>query len=239
MHSTLSRNRILLPALTLALAFAGCAAAPKPLPPDEPVALANPASVNCVRLKGTLTIVKREDGGEYGVCRFADGRQCEEWALFRGTCTPEAGAYDDPFAYCASVGNIDAPDQRYQGAAMPDAVVREMVRLGIVAATAPAEFQRQATWRCLEHTVRVCHYGANIPCREKADASQALTRAMADYCRENRGVDAIPAAVTGRATVYAWACRDGEPRPVKQQLRVDSRGYLADFWYELAPGQTP
>ena len=46
--------------------------------------LANPASVNCVALNGTIDIRKNTDGGEYGMCTFANGTSCEEWALFRG-----------------------------------------------------------------------------------------------------------------------------------------------------------
>ncbi len=45
--------------------------------------LANPASVNCTQQGGRLEIRHDAKGGAYGVCRFADGRQCEEWALFR------------------------------------------------------------------------------------------------------------------------------------------------------------
>jgi len=48
------------------------------------------------------------DGGRYGVCVFADNRQCEEWALFRGEC-PAGGikitGYDsDMQIYCAITG---------------------------------------------------------------------------------------------------------------------------------------
>ena len=53
--------------------------------------LANPASVNCIDQGGTLEIRHDAAGGAYGVCRFADGRQCEEWALFRDKkCLPPA-----------------------------------------------------------------------------------------------------------------------------------------------------
>lgn len=70
--------------------------------------IANPASVNCIKKGGTLTIRKRGDGGEYGICTFADGRQCEEWALMRGEC-PAGGirvtGLDPPEArYCAITG---------------------------------------------------------------------------------------------------------------------------------------
>jgi putative hemolysin len=70
--------------------------------------LANPASQNCVRQGGTLTIERRPDGGQYGVCVFTDNYQCEEWALFRGEC-PKSGlrvtGYVTPAGrYCAITG---------------------------------------------------------------------------------------------------------------------------------------
>jgi putative hemolysin len=51
----------------------------------ERVALANPASVNCIKLGGKLTI-KRTAQGEVGMCLLPSGKVCEEWALFRGEC---------------------------------------------------------------------------------------------------------------------------------------------------------
>lgn len=70
--------------------------------------LANPASVNCVQQGGRLTIERRPDGGEFGVCVFADNYQCEEWALLRGEC-PRSGlrvtGYVTPAGrYCALTG---------------------------------------------------------------------------------------------------------------------------------------
>jgi uncharacterized protein len=51
--------------------------------------MANPASVNCVNLGGELKIKKDREGGEYGQCLFPNGKICEEWALYRGECSPE------------------------------------------------------------------------------------------------------------------------------------------------------
>lgn len=70
--------------------------------------LANPASVNCTRQGGKLTIERRPNGGEFGVCVFADNYQCEEWALLRGEC-PKTGLRVTGFAtpagrYCAITG---------------------------------------------------------------------------------------------------------------------------------------
>ncbi len=80
---------ILLILCLAALLLAACAA-PAPAPTSAPAQpapnLANPASVNCEKQGGKLSIQKRPDGGEYGVCLFEDNRQCEEWALLRGEC---------------------------------------------------------------------------------------------------------------------------------------------------------
>ena len=49
--------------------------------------LANPASVNCAQKGGRLEFRHDANGGTYGVCMLGDGRQCEEWALYRdGKC---------------------------------------------------------------------------------------------------------------------------------------------------------
>jgi hypothetical protein len=61
--------------------LAGCAP-----PPMKTMRMPNPASQNCANMGGRVLIAKRGDGGEYGVCLFADNKQCEEWALYRGHC---------------------------------------------------------------------------------------------------------------------------------------------------------
>ena len=82
-HHTLSMLILCLGALFLT----ACAApAPTPAPAQPAPNMANPASVNCEKQGGQLSIQKRPDGGEYGVCIFEDNRQCEEWALLRGEC---------------------------------------------------------------------------------------------------------------------------------------------------------
>ncbi|MFA5050897.1 MAG: DUF333 domain-containing protein [Patescibacteria group bacterium] len=52
--------------------------------------IANPASKYCVEQNGTLEIRKNE-AGEYGVCVFADGTECDEWKFFSGECKVEKG----------------------------------------------------------------------------------------------------------------------------------------------------
>ncbi|SOZ37379.1 DUF333 domain-containing protein [Cupriavidus neocaledonicus] len=51
------------------------------------IGMANPASVNCAQRGGKLQIVTTP-AGQTGLCTFPSGRQCEEWALMRGECTP-------------------------------------------------------------------------------------------------------------------------------------------------------
>jgi putative hemolysin len=89
--------------LIVLLSAAG-AAAQAPSAPQ----LANPASVNCARQGGTLSIERRPDGGAFGVCIFTDNYQCEEWALLRGEC-PKSGLRVTGYAtqagrYCAITG---------------------------------------------------------------------------------------------------------------------------------------
>ena len=147
-------------------------------------------------------------------------------ALIVSSCAPAAGTQaasttaapatesaakptSDPFAYCHEVGTIDTPDANYTGAPMPDALLQAMIQQGIISADMPKEMQQNAIWRCMDQQVWVCHFGANIPCDQKADPSQTPTAAMQDYCKANPSTDVIPAYVAGRTTIYAWACKDG------------------------------
>ncbi len=48
----------------------------------------NPASVYCEKNGGKLEI-RTNEKGQYGVCKFSNGSECEEWAYFRGQCKPK------------------------------------------------------------------------------------------------------------------------------------------------------
>ena len=54
---------------------------------EEDPGLANPASVYCEEQGGTLDL-RTTDEGTVGYCVFSDGSECEEWAYYRGECTP-------------------------------------------------------------------------------------------------------------------------------------------------------
>jgi hypothetical protein len=106
------------PAPSTALPSAEAAPAATPVQaeataPPTNAGLANPASVNCIDQGGSLSIEKRGDGGEFGVCTFEDNRQCEEWALLRGHCVVggiKVTGFVTPAArYCAITGGAYAP----------------------------------------------------------------------------------------------------------------------------------
>ena len=88
-----------------AISINDCVIAPKNITVSQ---TANPASVNCLKVGGSLSIKKRGDGGEYGLCSFEENRACEEWALLRGEC-PVGGRKTTGFdtidqSYCAWSG---------------------------------------------------------------------------------------------------------------------------------------
>jgi len=77
-----------------ALICGACVSVPAPTT-TAPSGIANPASENCVKQGGTVDI-RKEAKGEVGYCKFADGSECEEWALFRGECAAGGAKADMP-----------------------------------------------------------------------------------------------------------------------------------------------
>jgi putative hemolysin len=92
------KNWIILIGIGIALTLAACARktpTPTIIPlVDKDAEIANPASVYCGQYGGTLEIRTDETGGQMGVCVFADGSECEEWAYFRGECAPASALQD-------------------------------------------------------------------------------------------------------------------------------------------------
>lgn len=52
------------------------------------IGMPNPASVHCEEQGGRVDIRTDSEGNQYGMCVFADGSECDEWAFFRGECQP-------------------------------------------------------------------------------------------------------------------------------------------------------
>jgi hypothetical protein len=149
---------------------------------------------------------------------------------------PTSAATADPFVYCAAVGNADTPGPGYTGPKVPDAVIKGLQKAAGIAADTPAQMLHSGTfWRCMDGKVYACFVGANLPCDSKANTDRTPTAAIIDFCKANLNAGAIPAAVTGHATIYAWRCNQGAPAIDKQVYQVDPRGFIVDNWYPISP----
>lgn len=99
--------------LASAMVVAGCGAK------EQDAGLPNPAAVYCEEQGGKVEIRTDSAGNQYGICKFDDGTECDEWAYYRGECmpgdmeqAPEPGqgtgaALPNPAsAYCEAQGGI-------------------------------------------------------------------------------------------------------------------------------------
>jgi len=100
--------------------------------------LANPAAVYCEEQGGRVEIRTAADGGQYGVCIFVDGSECDEWAFYRGECGPMgqgagpsaevvAARRDAVLAYVAEQCGDEAPSPEldWQLASLDESVAPE------------------------------------------------------------------------------------------------------------------
>lgn len=76
------------------------------------IGLANPASTYCVGLGNALEL-REEAAGQYGVCIFPDGSECEEWDFLAGRCAPEE-------TFCAQQGYRLEPGSNIGTCRFPD-----------------------------------------------------------------------------------------------------------------------
>jgi hypothetical protein len=170
---------------------------------------------------------------------------CTPQAVSQGSITSAASpapgsgqpaTFSDPFAYCAALGTIDAPDSRYTGPKVPEAVARGLKKAFGGPADAPLEpFLHNTFWRCMDGQVYACTVGANLPCQERADVTRRPTQGMTTFCQNNPDAEVIPAFVTGHATVYEWQCTGGVPEVVRQAAQPDAQGFLSNIWYAISP----
>ena len=78
--------------------------------------------------------------------------------------TPAPTGMADPFTYCATVGTMDKPDNRYTGQALPDNLIKAMVGQQMVAEDLPQLREPGfVSWRCMNKKVYACVVGANLP----------------------------------------------------------------------------
>jgi uncharacterized protein len=79
----------------LSVCLVGCV--PKANQPEnQPAGLANPASVYCQGL-GFKEETRQNELGQYGVCIFPDGSECDTWDFLAGRCGQE-------YSYCVDQG---------------------------------------------------------------------------------------------------------------------------------------
>jgi hypothetical protein len=149
--------------------------------------------------------------------------------------TPTSDTYTDPFAYCAAAGTVDSPDARYTGPKITDEIVKGYLKgAGIPYDIAYKELYQQMTiWRCMDHKLYACNFGANLPCDSKANTDKTPTQEMQDFCKANSNSDFIPMSVTGHSTIYSWRCVNDTAELLDQIDTVDAAGYLARIWYEV------
>jgi len=142
-------------------------------------------------------------------------------------------AYSDPFEYCGAVRNADLPGAPFSGPPLPPAIIAGL-RKALNGTNIPDDILKAGSfWRCMEGKVYACFTGADIPCMAKADTTKTPDVAMLKFCTDSPEAGIIHAYVTGRMTVYSWRCRHGLPETVEQVAWPDSRGFIANHWYEI------
>ncbi len=154
--------------------------------------------------------------------------------------TDNQTTYTDPFAYCAAVGTVDTPDNRYTGPQISQDIIDGYKKAaGLMSSTEPMDmFMKTTIWRCMDHQVYACNFGANLPCDSKANTDKTPTQAMADYCKANPSTNFIPMAVTGHTTIYSWHCVKDSPQLLDQISKADAAGYLAQIWFSITSGSS-
>jgi predicted secreted protein len=136
---------------------------------------------------------------------------------------PGAG---DPWAYCRTAGDVDAPADP-----TPPAVAQALA----TAMSVPPIPPDRVSWRCMQGSVWACAVGANIQCAQKLDASRTPTTGMLGWCKANVSAEIIPAYVVGRSTAYEWRCQGEEPAIVRQVATPDARGFDPTVWHAVPP----
>jgi len=116
---------------------------PEPDATDIPQAgIPNPASVYCKEQGNKHEIRMAADGSQNGICVFPDGSTCDEWAYFRGECSP--AAQKSPTPAMTAEATTDA-----SGGYMPPGTAEEISDWwGVIKSTEPGAqyddyFERQ------------------------------------------------------------------------------------------------
>jgi len=111
----------------------------------------NPASVYCEQNGNTLEIRTAADGSQSGVCVFPDGTTCDEWAYFRGECSPAAQKSPTPAMTVQATATAGGgnPEDTSSGGYMPPGTSEKIAGWwGVIKSTEPGAqyddyFERQ------------------------------------------------------------------------------------------------
>ncbi|MFO7477140.1 MAG: hypothetical protein R6X03_02110 [Methyloceanibacter sp.] len=157
--------------------------------------------------------------------------------------TPATAAdseFTDAGAYCAAVGNADAPDAPYAGPKVPDWMIPALYSPDELKAQKRSKVDRAraVVWRCMAGKVFGCLQG-NSPICGKANQEMKPSAAMREYCTGKPNADVIPLSVIGHENpmIYDWTCRGPKPAIARQIFTVDARGYPNELWKEIAAPQ--
>ena len=73
---------------------------------QDTINMVNPASAYCNEQGFKLEIRTAQDNNQYGVCKFKDDSECEEWAYYRDECKPgDMDVAPPPTATPAGIAN--------------------------------------------------------------------------------------------------------------------------------------
>jgi hypothetical protein len=104
----------------------------------------NPASVFCEQNGNKLEIQTAADGSQSGACIFPDGSTCDEWAYFRGECSPAVETSPTPVTTLEATTEAGdgGPGENASGGYMPPGTSEEITDWwGIIKGNGPgAEF---------------------------------------------------------------------------------------------------
>jgi hypothetical protein len=145
--------------------------------------------------------------------------------------------FTDAVAYCQAVETSDAPDARYTGPKVPDWMVSALytpdeIKVQKKSKVDPA---RAVVWRCMGGKVWGCVQG-NSPICGKANQEMKPTAAMREFCVGQPNADVIPLVVIGHEDpmIYDWRCNGTKPAIARQIFTLDTRGFPAELWKEIA-----
>ena len=148
--------------------------------------------------------------------------------------------FTDPASYCKAAGDIDAPDARYTGPAVPDWMVPALYSKDEIKAQKKAKVDpaRAIVWRCMQGKVWGCVQG-NSPICGKANQEMKPSKSMREFCTGQPNAEVIPLSVIGHENpmIYDWTCKGKKPAIARQIFTVDARGFPVELWKEIAPAQ--